>query len=157
VKAASLKKGLLKTSDENTLALKNLKDTETLLKLFAANLRHVEKPVEIPAQESVASPQTKRKERPASIVEEDEPFEVNNRAFTNHLREGLYELAEKEKDRDNTVGHYAETYPKQVNQIKRGLNKFVPIGKTFKDAWRMACSAISQERSQIKQGKRSKK
>jgi len=55
VKAASLKKGLLKTSDENTLALKNLKDTETLLKLFAANLRHVEKPVETPAQNSFAA------------------------------------------------------------------------------------------------------
>ena len=93
----------------------------------------------------------------ASAKEDEEPCEVNNRAFTNCLRSEIAALADEKDDQDKTVGHYVDTYPIQVNSIKRALQKFVPLGKSFKDAWKAAQSAITQERSLIKNGEKSKK
>ena len=68
----------------------------------------------------------------------------------------LEKLGEDSNDRDQTVGHYEKTYPSELNQIKKKLTKYVPIGKTFKEAWKAANAAIFQERSLIKNGKKAR-
>ena len=79
---------------------------------------------------------------------------MNNRVFTKCLRVMLDKLGVENNDQDQTVGYYEKNYPSEVNQIKKNLTKYVPIGKTFKEAWKAANAAICQERSLIKNGKK---
>ena len=150
MKAASIKKGLLKVTDETSLIQKK-NDLETVVKLLLAqNLKQPEITVEKPVEKIVTSPQIKRKQRTElanGSSDEDEKLESNNRNFTKFLREQLAALAEEMVDFDMTVGHYTTSYPKEMNKLKKDLKVFVPIGKDFTQAWRAACKAIATERS----------
>ena len=70
------------------------------------------------------------------------------------MRTMLDKLGEDNNDKEQNVGHYENTYPLEMNQIKKDLTKYVPIEKTFKEAWKAANAAICQERSLIKNGKK---
>ncbi len=95
------------------------------------------------------SPQVKRRSPEESV----ELVETTNRCFTNELRKGIKELANKEKDPGQTIGHYSSRYPEHINRLKKNLVKYVPIGKTFEQSWKSASAAIYQERSVAKKGR----
>ena len=75
---------------------------------------------------------------------------MNNRAFTNYLRNQLSTLADSQFDHGQTLGHYCNRYPDQMNRIKRELVKYVPIEKSYTEAWKKASQALSQERAEVK-------
>lgn len=117
---------------------------QTIIKQLINAKVDSEKKIEEP-NKIIHSPPTKRKT--AEPEESFEQIETNNRSFTNCLRRGLDIIAETNNDKDKTVGYYTEHYSKEVNEMKRSLKRFVPIGLTFEEAWRKANAAIFQERS----------
>lgn len=127
-------------------------DLESILKMFLEN--------QATTQSVMPAPQVKRKVstfNDESSETDVKTLETTNRAFTEFLRKRVDELADEYMDYDKTIGHYATKYPLEMNHIKKDLLKFVPMNKTFKDAWRLANQAIAQERSMVKCGKKFKK
>jgi len=138
-------KNLLNNADSALLKKKTseLGEVASLMKmLINSNIKKPEPEEEKP--KLVTSPQSKRKNKDD---EEPELCELTNKAFTTTLRKGLEKIADDNGDDYNrTVGYYSLNYPDEVNKLKLELGKFVPKDWTFKDSWRKATAAISQER-----------
>lgn len=54
------------------------------------------------------------------------------------------------EEKNRPVSYYAEKYAGDDNELKQQLNRFVPVESNFKESWRKANAAISQERNSKK-------
>ncbi|CAF1105441.1 unnamed protein product, partial [Brachionus calyciflorus] len=84
------------------------------------------------------------KESSLEANEEIEEILINNKPLTNHLRS---EIKKKfGEDLGQTLGHYEQKYPKQMEQIKKELVKLVPPNSTFKEALKKAADSLKNDK-----------
>ena len=57
------------------------------------------------------------------------------------------DLSVSKMEGDMPLGYFDKKYPKEMNEIRKQLLDYVPVDLSFRDAYKKASQAISQERS----------
>ncbi|RNA41772.1 hypothetical protein BpHYR1_053269 [Brachionus plicatilis] len=73
---------------------------------------------------------------------------LNNKEFTNSLRDQLKERFKE--DPDKTLGYYQKKYSHVMLDIKRELLKFVPKNSTFASCWKKVSDSLKMDKASKK-------